>query len=683
MLLGRWVGYNTLCKSLGAKLRPCSCRVPHPYHRISAGSEDGSQGVSGALKADPYGRDSTSPIARPDTPGGATLPPRTLPPGIVKPIPVNTRSVEQELNKILRANEPKLTRWLYSTWNANADAIKDQEIDNAIRDGQINQQWVDRWQRDYADMINARLAPLWLDTLQTGGNRLIQGLTDAGLEPSFQLLGDRFSEWTRARAADFVVDITDSQRSALNAMLHRFTVVEPMAPATLARFIRPVIGLTNNEAGVAGRLYQELLDKGLSPSKAAAQASRKTAFLRRRRATRIARTELAYAYNFGSFLAVKDAVDEGVLDTNEVMVKRWWTQKDERVCPFCGPLHGQVVGIEETFPGLTKRVPNTFVPPAHPMCRCVVLYEIEVHDMPAEDPQAQAVQAAEANPHRAMGQFNDTIQGDNPIDAFDPALWTDEQTEVVNAISLYTEANVDSVVDPSKFNPDARKRTTSKVGDLAFLQKSGINVPGDAPAMTDWLPDQSREAYTRAHRVMASLSNAKGVPSSAGEFGTLSSVHDRLLDSWKMKRGNVIARGIALDDELINTLIEAHEADESMPFNMRAISSWSTSGDVAERFAGEGLDLGQSKVVFFSDRSRGTYIAPMSGFKREKEWMAGGFMEIEDMRVIRNVTYVKAKFIEQAKQMKLDTALRKLGEAMQGRPKRPRKPIAIEGETLF
>lgn len=44
----------------------------------------------------------------------------------------------------------------------------------------------------------------------------------------------------------------------------------------------------------------------------------------------------------------------------------WITKRDERVCPVCGPLHNQPISQwEDDFP---------VGPPAHPRCRCFLIY---------------------------------------------------------------------------------------------------------------------------------------------------------------------------------------------------------------------------------------------------------------------------------------------------------------------
>jgi hypothetical protein len=59
--------------------------------------------------------------------------------------------------------------------------------------------------------------------------------------------------------------------------------------------------------------------------------------------------------------------DKGKISPNAQ--KMWVTAHDERVCPVCGPLHGQKVGVNEQF---RSHVGQFWTPGLHPNCRCVV-----------------------------------------------------------------------------------------------------------------------------------------------------------------------------------------------------------------------------------------------------------------------------------------------------------------------
>lgn len=63
----------------------------------------------------------------------------------------------------------------------------------------------------------------------------------------------------------------------------------------------------------------------------------------------------------------------------KLVTKTYFTQADERVCPRCGPLHGQEVPLRGMF-----SVGGDFVeaPPIHPLCRCFVRVSVRPADLP-------------------------------------------------------------------------------------------------------------------------------------------------------------------------------------------------------------------------------------------------------------------------------------------------------------
>lgn len=328
-------------------------------------------------KADsPYGADQLSPIARPQTDGSGVASKPGAPSWVLKPIPVNTRDIVAELNGIIDAKSPALTRWLYSTWNAQESVVKYQEIRNAIRDGEIPQSWVEDWQESYAEFINDRLAPSWEAGMTVGANRMVRGLDGLGIEHDFQLLGGRLRDFVEQRAGELVVDLSTAQRRALNSVLRQHLVGDPLSSTSLSQLLRPLIGLTEAEASWVDKRFAAMREAGFTLKQAIQQSENFAGYLRRVRANRIARTEMAFAYNYGAFHAVEDAVEAGAFPSGDVVVKTWYAQEDERTCPFCGALHEKSVEMPETFPGVTPALPNVFVAPAHPYCRCVILYSV-------------------------------------------------------------------------------------------------------------------------------------------------------------------------------------------------------------------------------------------------------------------------------------------------------------------
>ncbi len=325
---------------------------------------------------DPRGANQRSPIPRPSAGGGSRGGHRPgLPPGVVKPIPVNTRSVENVLRAMLRSNTVKLERILFSTRNAQISALKYQEIRNALRTGELSAASLERFRQAYSAMVVDEFGPHLAAAAATGANTMAtQGAALTGQSLVFEGTTARIDAWIAKNGSDLVVDITRQQRQALQVMT-RSLARDNIGPRQGARYIRSVVGLTELEAGYVDKFRAGLTSAGeISSAQIVNRTEDYAGFLLRRRATRIARTELVTAFNQGTLAIMREAVAEGAFET---VYKMWYTPEDERTCQFCEALHEQVVGIEETFPGLTKRVPNTTTPPAHPNCRCTILYVTE------------------------------------------------------------------------------------------------------------------------------------------------------------------------------------------------------------------------------------------------------------------------------------------------------------------
>lgn len=327
-----------------------------------------------------YGADRPSPIPNPTRGGrGEPIPKPGLPPeypSYLRPIPVNTRDIEKVFREHLRANEPGLMRILYSTWNADRQAIKYQEIRNAIRDRQFSPGFLEGFEQTYTTMIAEELRPRWEAAIarsaQFQGNAI---RSKFGSFPRFDMASARMVEWFNARGVELAVQLSTSQTTALRSMLQFYTVEQPVSAAEMGRLIRATVGLTPKQAKAVAAFRESLVAGGeLTASQVTHQTQNYAGRLHRIRAERIARTELSFAFNYGQLEQMRQA-GETVL-SGETIVKRWLTGDDERVCDHCGPLDGQIVGIESTFPGATKLLPNILTTPAHPGCRCTIIYSV-------------------------------------------------------------------------------------------------------------------------------------------------------------------------------------------------------------------------------------------------------------------------------------------------------------------
>ena len=95
------------------------------------------------------------------------------------------------------------------------------------------------------------------------------------------------------------------------------------------------------------------------------------------RAERIARTETIWAFNEGAV--------EGYKQSRVVEAKQWITANDDRLCEWCGPMDGRIVGLADNYhnigddfignEGGTLNLDYEDVqhPPLHPSCRCSII----------------------------------------------------------------------------------------------------------------------------------------------------------------------------------------------------------------------------------------------------------------------------------------------------------------------
>lgn len=279
-------------------------------------------------------------------------------------------AVLRKLRSYLDEAEPGLVRFLVNIWNSQGKAITYKELREAIMAGEISADYLDQWRQDYSKFVLMHMLPAWEDAMRSATEEMAAKYPEWYFNPS--AVGVR--EWTQTRSAEFVVNVTQTQIEGLRAVVRKAAVMDHMTADQLARVIRPMVGLYKQQAIANLNYYNKLIEKGVNEKKALDLSIRYSARQNRYRAYNIARTELAYAYNKGAHEGVKQAQEKGYMRD---VVKIWCTADDERVCPICGGLEGETIGMDEEFNYRTKLTVAgiRLTPPAHPGCRCTVLYE--------------------------------------------------------------------------------------------------------------------------------------------------------------------------------------------------------------------------------------------------------------------------------------------------------------------
>lgn len=153
------------------------------------------------------------------------------------------------------------------------------------------------------------------------------------LELDWSLVNSEAAEWARRYAYTLVRAIDDVTRAALRQAVAAFIETPGMTLADVAAAL-PLAGP---------------------------------------RAELVAVTEVTRAYAEGQKLAGERMAAQF---PDVAVRKRWFTNRDDRVCPICAPLHNQEVDRQAKFSSAGIALE---LPPAHPRCRCWIDYRTRIN----------------------------------------------------------------------------------------------------------------------------------------------------------------------------------------------------------------------------------------------------------------------------------------------------------------
>lgn len=275
------------------------------------------------------------------------------------------------LRSFLDKNEPKLVRFLLTTWQSQGNAITYKELREAILSGAIDEKILQDWMQDYSRFVIDHMLPTWEMAIKAGTEERGKKFPLWRFDP----MDDAVLAWTKAHSAEFVTNVSTTQIEALRAVVQRAAVLEDLSVDELARAIRPMVGLTKPQAMANMNYYEKLRASGVTPKKAQESAARYAARQHRHRAYNIARYELNSAYATGAHEGTKQAQAAGLLGEMQKVSR---CADDERVCKICGKdgLEGAIVGMDEEFdiPNRGSFKTTALYPPYHIGCRCCVEY---------------------------------------------------------------------------------------------------------------------------------------------------------------------------------------------------------------------------------------------------------------------------------------------------------------------
>lgn len=237
------------------------------------------------------------------------------------------------------------------------------ELADLIADGRLDD-YLD-WQARYSALIAGTLAPLWSEAITAASKAATKGkvvLYDSN---------DYVRAWIETHGGELITQLSrESQRAV--AMVIMLGQSQRMASRDIAKQVRPLIGLTQNQAtanlNYREKVYNHYREQGMGEVKARERADkaaiRYAGKQHRFRAETIAHTELAFAYNRGAHMGVSQGIAEGLMGR---CAMKWSTAGTNRVCSRCLALKDTIVGYTDES-GVT-------LPPLHPRCRCAIIYD--------------------------------------------------------------------------------------------------------------------------------------------------------------------------------------------------------------------------------------------------------------------------------------------------------------------
>jgi len=169
----------------------------------------------------------------------------------------------------------------------------------------------------------------------------------------------KYDQWTDDWIPYLAKDLAAVDEKAFNAAWEYSKTDDTGMFNTL---LRESVNLRPDQVGAIAKKAAKARELGYADDRVARMIDRWILQGENYRAGMIAQTELSRGYSIAYEQEIQDEMDQGLLGP---VVPVWSTAQDELVCDVCGALDGK----QQSFGNL---------PPAHPWCRCAIIYELEL-----------------------------------------------------------------------------------------------------------------------------------------------------------------------------------------------------------------------------------------------------------------------------------------------------------------
>jgi hypothetical protein len=195
------------------------------------------------------------------------------------------------------------------------------------------------------------------------------------------------------------------------------------------------------------------------------------------RADLIAASETTRAVTAGEYGVLTAAVSLGIMPYSDDVVI-WYTADDERVCPYCMPLHQQ--------PRSVWSAEAPYGPPLHPRCRCWLEYGVGVSEAWTDEAREKSLETRRARAKlevdetkggRRSKKGEEEVSGRNSIGGGSAAIsyWAAKRFENPDHAKAFTEWFGDSKVVNEKGEPLVVYHGTRK-GEIIAFRNSPVGI---------------------------------------------------------------------------------------------------------------------------------------------------------------------------------------------------------------
>jgi len=259
-------------------------------------------------------------------------------------------------------------------WARQSMDIQQSDIDASIAAGRITTEMQDQWATDWQNFVSSQMDAVWSSAMLEGSNQMQAQLQKAELKV-FGRLVSRFRQWREARAARLASKLAQTQHRATQEIVQSLGVERGVSARDTRRIVRASLGLTTRQTAAIVKIWDTLAEEGIQDLAASKRRLLNSADrMGTIRARRIAKTEIALAFNAGAHEQVRLHIEDNSLLESKV-VKVWVTAGDGNVCDFCTDLaNNPPIGFSDVFGTKNWADGSTVSPPVHPSCRCVIEY---------------------------------------------------------------------------------------------------------------------------------------------------------------------------------------------------------------------------------------------------------------------------------------------------------------------